>query len=315
MSKQILSCDWGTSTFRLRLIKLSDGSVQAETNDDKGIAVIYNEWLQLGLPEIERAGYYKRYLLVQIEKFKKYSLTGVPVIISGMASSSIGIIDIPYGTVPFLIGEARLNVYKICPEEKYPFEIFIISGLKTTDDVMRGEETILTGCDIENIYGQQLFIFPGTHSKHVVVQNCIAKDFKTYMTGEIFDLLTRQSILSKSAEQNDDLLRSDDLFVRGVHEATNSNLLNSIFHIRTRHLFGEVTKSENYHYLSGLLIGEELKSIDLTNFESVTLVSTGLLSSRYSTALSELGFGDKLRQQDSINTFIEGQIRIYAHYH
>ena len=310
MMKEILCCDWGSSSFRLRLINRADGSVIAETSEGKGIAAVYNDWLQSGLPENERVGFYKKILLSQIEKLAKDFLDKVPIIISGMASSSIGITELPYTKIPFDMSGAGLHLYKIADNESCGHDIYIVPGLRTVDDVMRGEETLLLGCDISND-DEQLFIFPGTHSKHVVVQDNVVKDFKTYMTGELFDLLSNKSMLATSVEKDDNLGDNDiEQFKKGVNESTTKNLLNNIFHIRTNQLFNTLSKKENYYYLSGLLIGEELKAIQKKKYKHVTVVSSGILSTLYSEGLSAFGLQDELRHQNADKALIKGQILI-----
>ena len=309
--KQILSCDWGTSSFRLRLINVTDVTLIAETTEGKGIAVVYNEWLNSGLSE--RINFYKNILLSQIEKLAKGSLDGIPIMISGMASSSIGITELPYTKIPFKMNDTGLHLYKIPADENCRHEILIVSGLRTDNDVMRGEETMLLGCGINN--DEQLFIFPGTHSKHVKVKDNAITDFKTFMTGELFDLLSNKSMLAASLEKSDDLAETDmEQFKKGVNESVSANLLNNIFHIRTNHLLDKLSKKENYFYLSGLLIGEELKDIQKEKYKYVTVVSSGILSTLYSEALSALGFQNKLRHQNSDKALIKGQIFILNRY-
>lgn len=46
---------------------------------------------------------------------------------------------------------------------------------------------------------------------------------------------------------------------------------------------------ENYHYLSGMLIGTELKDLSGTNCSKVTIVSDEKLLPLYSMALEHLG--------------------------
>lgn len=314
MSNKILSCDWGTSHFRLRLIHLPDLSVMAETIGGKGIAAIHHDWLRKGLPETARADYYKSILLAQLEKLRDHSMAGVPLIISGMASSSIGMMEIPYGEIPFLIKHGKLPVRRILPDSHFPQEIFLVSGLKTETDVMRGEETILAGCGVENSPEEKLFIFPGTHSKQVFVQNNMVKDFKTYMTGELFDLLGSKSILANSVEQNEPSPANQDTFISGVREAAGSNLLNIIFHVRTHQLFGTLSNQENYHYLSGLLIGEELKSIRDAYYSQIIVLSSGILADLYIKALSVLNLSAKISLQNADKAFIQGQADIFSHY-
>jgi 2-dehydro-3-deoxygalactonokinase len=306
MIKQFLSCDWGTSSFRLRLIKASDGSILKETVDSRGIFTVHREWLKMSLPENKRVGFYQKILLSLLNKLYEDSLSGIPIIISGMASSSIGMIELGYTDVPFAMNHLNLNMHKIPPDKNFPHQILIVSGLRTGKDVIRGEETMLLGCGKWED-GLHLIVFPGTHSKHVIVQNQVVKDFKTYMTGELFNLLSAQSILAASVEQNDVSEKSIEQFIRAVQESISSNLLNNIFCVRTNGLFGKLSKKQNYYYLSGLLIGEELKSIKMGKYKSLTIVSSGILANLYFEALSAIGFRDILHQQNAEIALIRGQ--------
>lgn len=312
MIKQFLSCDWGTSSFRLRLINLADSSILAEVTDGKGIAAVHYEWLQSGLAENERISFYKNILLSQIVKLETRLLEGAPIIISGMASSSVGMIELPYANIPYSIKDPNLHVHRIAADNKFFHELFIVSGLQTLGDVMRGEETMLSGCKIND--GAQLLIFPGTHSKHVTIENHIVQDFKTFMTGELFNLLSTKSILAGSVEKEKLSASNQHSFIKGVHDAISSNLLHHIFHVRTNQLFSKLGKKENYLYLSGLLIGGELKDIQKENSESVIVVSSGILLSLYSEALSALGLKDKLVLQNADAALIKGQAVILNRY-
>src|ERR1700748_112792 len=95
-----LSCDWGTSTFRLKLIDAANGEIIASEYSDQGIANIFAQWKAT---ESAREPYYLNVLKQQIaaiEKKLNLTLDGVPLIISGMASSSIGILELPYSELP-----------------------------------------------------------------------------------------------------------------------------------------------------------------------------------------------------------------------
>ena len=307
MIEKILSCDWGTSSFRLRLINVADKTVLAEKTSGDGIAVVHSKWLQSGLAENERIGFYTDILLAQIEKLENHSLAGVPVIISGMASSSIGMTELPYGDIPFRMNNTRLNVQGILPGAKYPHEILLVSGLKTKDDVMRGEETMLLGCEIGE-EGEQLIIFPGTHSKHVLVKDNLLVDFKTFMTGEIFDLLSNKSILSKSVKINE-WFAHQNIFEKGLAEGAESNFLNAIFHVRTNQLFKSLNPEENYHFLSGILIGSELKRIAGTKIK-ILLVCGQPLYERYWRGLQLLCGKENLQYQDADKSLIAGHCKL-----
>jgi len=178
-------------------------------------------------------------------------------------------------------------------------------------DVLRGEETMLLGCDVMN--DDSIFIFPGTHSKHVIVQDCIAKDFKTYITGELFDLLSNKSILSKSVTSNSDE-KYQHVFKAGVKEAAENNLLNAAFHIRTNELFKKYTAAENYHFLSGLLIGYELKEINVL-LKTIVMVCSEQLSGKYLVALEVLLPGKRLIHINADEALIKAHCKIAAaHY-
>lgn len=306
MIKQILSCDWGTTSFRLRLVDTESISVIAETTDGIGIAAVYNEWLQTGLPENERVNFYKRILQTRVDKITSHSLEDVPLIISGMASSTIGITELPYSDVPLAITAGNLNVSEMSGDENFKHTILLVSGLKTANDVMRGEETMLLGCEINQ--EEELFIFPGTHSKHVTLKNKSFIDFKTYLTGEIFDLLANKSILSKSVEKNN----SDHynrIFESAVKQAASSNLLNNIFHVRTNQLFKKLTAAENYYYLSGLVIGAELKDISNSN-KKIQLVCNNARAGSYLLALKILVPASEINYTNSDDALVKGHCRL-----
>jgi 2-dehydro-3-deoxygalactonokinase len=116
-----------------------------------------------------------------------------------MASSTIGMADLPYKDIPFSTDGSDLKLHTIPASVSFKHSVTLISGVRTEDDVMRGEETKLIGCTVGvSNKNNHLFIFPGTHPKHVHVKNDKATAFKTYMTGEFFDLLSTKSILSVS---------------------------------------------------------------------------------------------------------------------
>lgn len=257
MIKPFLSCDWGSSSFRLHLLDAASNNVLATVRDNNGIADTYNKWKQTGPDETERIPFYKNILQQYINKFNT-NVTGLPILISGMASSSIGIKNISYGKLPFDLTAEQFTTAQLPMDDSFNHDLYIISGLRTNNDAMRGEETILFGCDTKNNDG--VYIFPGTHSKHILVKNNTAMDVNTYMTGEIFDLLCNKSMLAQSVEKNEEDSTGAG-FYAGVQAAITGSFLNTIFHVRTNILFKKLQPHQNYHYLSGLLIGTELKEI------------------------------------------------------
>ena len=313
---KFISCDWGTSTLRLRTIDMDKMSVLAEALSSQGISGTFDLWKQSGKKEAERLFFYQSILAGQIEKLEgqlDFSLQDVPLIISGMASSNIGMLELSYKEVPFSADGHDVYIETIEATDDFKHLILMISGAKTPNDVMRGEETQLIGCLIDD-KEDQLFIFPGTHSKHVMVKNGKVQDFKTYMTGEFFELLSKKSIISNAVEENttlsnDDILKS---FEKGVADSLHSNILHGSFLVRTNYLFEKLSKEENYCYLSGLLIGTELNVI-INISMPITVVSDGSLMKFYSAALRKLGV-DKVRYLDAGKAVMDGHCKIYNLY-
>jgi len=286
-----LSCDWGTSAFRLRLIRTGDLHVLAETTHGQGIAETYSRWINQGRPQ-ERQVFYASILEEQIADLGQQSghpLTGIPVVLSGMASSSIGMKELPYQKLPVNLDGRDLRVAKFDSDgDRNP--LLVVSGIQTDDDVMRGEETKIVGCSsmLADDDAEQLIILPGTHSKHVIVKQQKVIAFKTHMTGEFFKLLSTHSVLSASAEEGTDPDEPTNQirFREGVRAARKSGLLHAAFMVRTNQLLNNVPKTENFHYLSGLLIGSELK--DIPSDMPVYLVTGSVHRTLYLTALAEL---------------------------
>lgn len=321
---QFLSCDWGTSAFRLRLVTVPDLSVEAEEISQTGIMSCYEEWKTINETNpATRILFYIETLRRHIQNLENrlsVNLDGIPVVISGMASSSIGMMELPYGELPFDASGSRAKIHIIKASTAFSHDIFLVSGLRTEDDVMRGEETQWLGAangsaDTDLV---QLYIFPGTHSKHLLVKNNSIIDFKTYMTGEFFDLLSKKSILQAAVEQStgwDDEEKTES-FRKGVREVAATNLLHTSFKVRTNDLFRIFSKKQNYSYLSGLLIGTEIADIKTENVSKIWLCSSQHLVKPYELALQELGFMERttIFSPDHFeSTVITGQYKILVH--
>jgi len=317
--EKFLSCDWGTSSFRLRLVELPGLRIIAESNSGNGIAMTFELWEQREKSENTRLSFYfdiVRQHIEMLEKKSGISLNDLPLIISGMASSTIGIIELSYKSFPFSADGSDLITKIIEADDKFLHKTVIISGAKTDDDAIRGEETELAGCYNDDVDGQeQIFVFPGTHSKHITVRKDKAIAVKTYMTGEFFELLSKKSILSVSIEKGTGLLhkKNQQCFEKAVMDSVQSNLLHSCFLVRTNHLFARFTRQENYYYLSGLLIGTEMKELMNECPSNITLVSNPTLSPYYETAFNILNKGKSiLKIQNADDAIVRGQFKISA---
>lgn len=313
-----LSCDWGTSTLRLNLVNGNTGEVIWSETSDEGMANTFSLWKLTGSTDaVKRLEFYLDVLLRHIKSIElklQKSLKGCRLFISGMASSSIGFVELSYSALPFSLSGNGIQMKNIPAHKGFEYGTTVISGVKSNDDVMRGEETQLMGFVTgPAVINNQVFIIPGTHSKHIYINNNQITGFKTYMTGEFFELLSQKSILSNSVEKEDQIGKPEYLkaYIKGVIDSANPNLLNAAFRVRTNDLFDIYSKKQNFNYLSGLLIGAEFK--ELTNFycEKIHLLCGSRLAPYYNIALHELGFSAKLQTYPA--DWVDGAV-VRAHF-
>lgn len=326
MIKQYLfGCDWGTSSFRLRLIDTADHGVVEEVLSEEGIANTYNLWKTNGESRnMDKLQFFKVKLREAIDTVAiklGMNLAEVPVVISGMASSSLGMDDVPYAELPFPIDGSACR-YRFFPaDESFPNSITLVSGVKAERDVMRGEETQLVGLlsllDQSIAAENAILIFPGTHSKHLYVTQNQLVDLQTFMTGEIFSLMANASVLKNSVEPTSLSVLSEsnvDAFKAGVRGSVYKNILSGLFSVRTNELFGTLTKEQNFFYLSGLLIGAELKGLHDQASWHLILCSGSNLFEHYKVALEELNLKDRTTTIPAAlidNAAVAGQIKIF----
>jgi 2-dehydro-3-deoxygalactonokinase len=199
-----------------------------------------------------------------------------PVVISGMAGSSIGWCELPYAGLPFRLDGSDAVLKEI--EEG----IWVVSGVCGETEIMRGKETELLGLDAGA--GDLLVVLPGTHSKHCLLRNGCLAHFRTFMTGELRQVIRSQTILARSISEGWEA----DAFCDGVQAGATSSLLENLFQVRTRELLAGCSWESNGSYLDGLLIGAELSQLPA---ELPILLAAGPAQhSAYSKALVALGF-------------------------
>lgn len=303
----LLSCDWGTTSFRLRLVDADHLNVVAELILPDGIKETFQDWERQTLnSNIGRREYFQARLKKNIQLLEQnsgLSLEKLPCVLSGMASSSIGMEELPYALLPFPVDGTGACVRSIEENASFSHEILLVSGIRSDCDVMRGEEAQLVGLlELKHREGKAFrnatFIFPGTHSKHITIRNHAVTTFRTYMTGELFHLLGNYSILQQTIRPDDpvELLKQKNLdaFSMGLKAGAGQMLLHSLFMVRTNGLFAKMDREQNYFYLSGLLIGSELYSLN-KDYEFPLVVSAAPnLSLPYQIAMEELRFKNRV---------------------
>ncbi|MEO7390969.1 MAG: 2-dehydro-3-deoxygalactonokinase [Ramlibacter sp.] len=275
--KRLIALDWGTSSLRAALFD-AQGSVVEERSLPRGILTVP----QGGFPAVfaEATAEWPAGL-------------DTSFLLSGMVGSRQGWVEAPYCACP--VGFADIAGALSWIE---PGRIAIVPGLSCeahgVPDVMRGEETQVFGALELLGIEDGLFVLPGTHSKWVRVAGGRIESFSTFMTGEFYALLRQHSILGRTMPATDGEL-DEAAFTRGLrHAVQTGNLLHSAFSARTLSLFGRMPAEALPSYLSGLLIGEELRSQDMGAHRGpMVVVGAKALTLRYGLALQELGIASR----------------------
>ncbi|HEY8358516.1 MAG TPA: 2-dehydro-3-deoxygalactonokinase [Ramlibacter sp.] len=269
----LVGVDWGTSSLRAARIA-ADGEVLEERASPRGILTVPAG----GFPSVleETCGDWLRD-------------PATLCLVSGMAGSRQGWQEAPYCPCPAGFTELASRLHWITPGR-----IALVPGLSCeaggVPDVMRGEEVQVFGA--LSLLGQSdgVIVLPGTHSKWVQVRDGAVQSFSSWMTGEFYALLRQHSILARTLPAEDGAL-DEAAFVRGVlHARAGGSLLHTAFSARTLSLFGRMEAAVQPSYLSGLVIGEELRA-QAGDASEVTLIGSTTLTQRYTLALSALGVG------------------------
>jgi 2-dehydro-3-deoxygalactonokinase len=268
---RLLAVDWGSSSLRGALLS-AEGIALEERAFPRGILTVEAG----GFPEVFQSC------------FGDWMTPGTLCLISGMAGSKQGWREAPYCACP-----AGFDAIAAALEWVEPGRIAIVPGLSIdkagVPDVMRGEETQIFGALQLLGLNHARLVLPGTHSKWVGVTDRKVMDFSTWMTGELYALLRRHSILARMLPEDEPALDSA-AFDRGVaHALAGPGLLNTAFSTRTLSLFNRMGTEALPSYLSGLVIGEELKAQTLPRGEPVVVMGAEALTVRYEQALAQLG--------------------------
>jgi 2-dehydro-3-deoxygalactonokinase len=269
--------DWGTSNLRLWLTD-SQGGVLAERQSAEGMG------------SLDRSAYTA---VLEAHLAALGAPSDLPVVIAGMAGARTGWREAPYVETPApLVG---LFQHAVQPDGVNR-QVYILPGVCQREagryDVMRGEETQLAGA-LEQGLDNALFCLPGTHSKWALVEGGHIRRFSTVMTGELFHLISRQSILRLSVPEDADAEMDPDIFDAAVDTALMPGfaLTSTLFSIRAEGLLSQGTKINAAARLSGLLIGAEIAAIhaDLARHGKAYLIGTGKLTRLYARAIARAG--------------------------
>jgi 2-dehydro-3-deoxygalactonokinase len=264
MPAQFLSCDWGTSSFRLRLVSTSTNEIIADVAASTGVKELFQRGLDSGAA---RALLFAEVMTQRLHELSlRHTINGAPLIISGMASSTIGWKELPYARAPVALDAEGLRVETLAwdsPDHVGP--TYLVSGVATDHDMMRGEECqaigLLAEPSLQAFRELCVLVLPGTHSKHIMIRYGRIIDFQTYMTGELFETLSKHTILAATVDTTEPVHTNSIHFGAGVKQARDKGLAASLFRTRTRGVLEHLPPESNAKFLSGVLIGAEMEEL------------------------------------------------------
>lgn len=246
----------------------SNGDVLSEITSDQGMST---------LQQIE----FETVLLSHIEPWINDEV--MPVMACGMVGSRQGWAEAPYAETPTIAAQKSVKVTNTDPR----IDVHIIAGIKQNNpaDVMRGEETQIAGYLSNNSGFQGILVLPGTHSKWVLIQDGKVISFNTFLTGELYALLSKGSVLKHSMGKWND----------AAYEQTLDNVFNSqtemtghLFGVRAEHLLN--VEADGSAKLSGTIIGAEIKSMKhLWDNKNICIIGSGKLVPLYEKAFKFYG--------------------------
>lgn len=289
-SARLIALDWGTSSMRAYLLG-EDGAMLDE---------ISHPWGIMATPD----GDFAKALDTVTAPWRR-DHPGLPMIAAGMIGSAQGWRQVPYVPCPAGPIELAADIRRQAAEPGIVLPI--VPGVSVDGvipGVIRGEETQVFGALhlAPELAGRSLLILPGTHSKWVNVRNGAIADFSTYLTGELFAVLSKHSILGRPAAEagsGADKGVSWDAFDRGVRtlrDNASRGISSLLFSARSLVLGGRLDPLESLDYLSGLLVGEELRCAlaerDQGERPPLALVGDPAQCERYGRALAHFGVID-----------------------
>ncbi len=283
-----IAVDWGTSSFRLWLVA-DDDTVLAESRGAEGMLVAARTGFEAVLAKHLAA---------------VHAPPSLPVIICGMAGARGGWVEAGYIDTPASLSSIASAARPVGGQAR---DIRILPGLARRDpvhpDVMRGEETQLLGAAGSFRAREAMVCLPGTHSKWVSVDAGTVTGFSTYMTGELFDVITHHTILKQATEGGAILKADNPVFAAAVRTmaAQPGNLTRLLFGARSGQILHGLSPADATAHISGALIGAEIAGAmaDVAAGTTIVLVATGRLQALYEAGFAALDLKSTTLDADS----------------
>ena len=288
----LIGVDWGSTRFRAYLLDEAGKLIDSVTSN-RGIFSRKHKT-------------YEEILFRNCERWLRW-MPEIPVLMAGMIGSRNGWIETGYLSCPVSVRSLGANIVQV--QDICSHHAYIVPGISylaspRMPDVIRGEETQIFGVLDRPAVKNLIACVPGTHSKWIQVENNKITRFSTYITGEMFAAILRCGSISSIL---DDCTHDADNFMEGVGVSQRAGgLLNHLFSIRSRAVTSRNGSVLNKSYLSGLLIGAEIRSaLEIyPEVSDIVVIGAESLIHDYSLAFSAMGISAS--SCTSENAFIKG---------
>ena len=275
-----IAVDWGTTHLRTYAMS-SQHQVLAEAQSIDGMGVLAPDEFESALLRL-----IAEWLPEQGQNSEARGQ--IPVLACGMVGARQGWKEADYQHVPCSpLTAANLTQVETTDSR---IQVYILPGLCQSGDadVMRGEEVQIAGLLATKAAQYSCVCLPGTHSKWAHLQQRQVTQFATFMTGEMFALLSEHSILRHGVASDG---WDDAAFLAAVEQAIEApqHWLSDCFRIRAKGLLQNMSANTARAHLSGLLIGGELAGArNYWQDQRVALIGEGRLATLYVAALNRL---------------------------
>ncbi len=267
-----IGVDWGTTNLRAWAMR--------------GSEVVATASAPVGMASLTRDAFEPALLNVIDKWLAGNDSAPLPVIACGMVGARQGWQEAPYVAVPSppLVRDAMIPV--TCKDNR--ITVTIVHGLSQAHpaDVMRGEETQIAGLLAMDPDFEGLACLPGTHTKWAFIRDGRIERFRTFMTGELFDTLARNSVLRHAV--SDAAGFDGEAFDAAALKAASdpAALSADLFSIRAASLLEGTAPHVARAHLSGLLIGLEVAALgEEIRSASPAIIGTDTLSGLYERAI------------------------------
>lgn len=284
----LLAVDWGTTNCRAYLLD-GQGRIVRQTASGLGILSVPKGAFPDVLTALQR----------------ELGAEG-PVLIAGMAGSNRGWFEAPYVATPATAAAIAAAAIAVPGARATRIAPGVRMGSPHRADVMRGEETQILGAGVED----GLLCLPGTHTKWARVAGGAIASFSTTIAGETFNLLRKHSILSGSLPAEASVHPDTDGFLAGLAAAKQGRFLSAAFGVRPMSLLDGRGPTWCEGYLSGLVIGTDVREGAPEPGATVTIVGADVLSRLYADALRSAGAIPRI--VDGAEAFVRGAWQIAA---